>query len=167
VPIIQEIKNISYYKNLTKTFSSHIIFFIEKNKKNIFDVWFDSSILFLFIKNKKIIIEGKDQIRGWYQSCIIINFFIFFKINILIIISHGFCIDYKGNKLSKSSKNFENLKKILINNSSEILKLFLLEHDFTKNIIYNIKNLNNTNFTYKILRNFLKFIINNFYKFNF
>ncbi|AQU89562.1 class I tRNA ligase family protein [Candidatus Carsonella ruddii] len=167
VPIILNKNKICYYKNLIKTFGSHIIFYLEKIKKDIFDVWFDSSILFLFFKNKKIIIEGKDQIRGWYQSCIIINFLIYFNINLNIIISHGFCIDSKGEKLSKSSKNFKNLKDILKKYSNEIIKLFLLEHDYTKNIIFNILNFENTNFTYKLIRNFLKFLINNFYKFNF
>ncbi|ATX33378.1 hypothetical protein CUN91_00205 [Candidatus Carsonella ruddii] len=167
VPIILINKKISFYKNLIKTFSSHIIFFIEKIKKDIFDVWFDSSILFLFFKNNKIIVEGKDQIRGWYQSCIIINFLIYFNLNLNIIISHGFCIDIKGNKLSKSSKNFKKINDILKINSNEIIKLYLLEHDYFKNIIFNIVNFENTNFTYKLIRNFFKFILNNFYKFNF
>lgn len=167
VPLIHNYKNISYYKNITKTFSSHILFFILKKKKSIFDVWFDSSIISIFFKNKKIIIEGKDQIRGWYQSCLITNFFIYFNINIKLIVTHNFCIDNNGDKFSKSSKNFDNLLKIIKINSSEIIKFFLIEHDFSKNIIFNENNLSNTNFSYKFIRVFLKFIVNNFYKFNF
>ncbi|AFP83996.1 class I tRNA ligase family protein [Candidatus Carsonella ruddii] len=165
VPIILDNLKISLYKNITKTFSSHIIFYLEK-KYNIFDVWLDSSIISLLFKNK-IIIEGKDQIRGWYQSLIIINLLIFFSINIKKIISHNFCIDKNGNKLSKSSKNYKSLNFILKNNSSEIIKLYLLEHDFKKNIIFENNNIKNSSFTYIIIRNFIKFLINNFYEFNF
>ncbi|AFP84176.1 isoleucyl-tRNA synthetase [Candidatus Carsonella ruddii HT isolate Thao2000] len=165
VPIILNYFKISLYKNITKTFSSHIIFYLEK-KYNIFDVWLDSSIISILFKNK-IVIEGKDQIRGWFQCIIIINFFIFFKINIKKIILHNFCVDKNGNKLSKSSKNFKSLSFILKNNSSEILKLYLLEHDFKKNIVFDNDNIKNSSFTYIIIRNFIKFLINNFYDFNF
>ncbi|MGK2916104.1 MAG: class I tRNA ligase family protein [Candidatus Carsonella ruddii] len=167
VPIYENIKYISYCKNLSKNFSSHIFFFINKKIKNIFDVWFDSSILTIFLNNKKIIIEGKDQLRGWYQSCIILNIFLNFNINIKFIITHNFCIDKQGNKFSKSKKNFQNLKKIIEINSNEIIKFFLIKYNFSKNIIFNELNLKNTIFSYKFIRNFLKFIINNFYKINF
>ncbi|BCG49368.1 class I tRNA ligase family protein [Candidatus Carsonella ruddii] len=168
VPILyNNINKISYYKNISKSFGSQIIFYIDKKKTDIFDVWFDSAVSSFFVDNNKIIVEGKDQIRGWYQSCVIINFFIYFKLNIEIIVSHNFCIDNYGNKLSKSSKNFKTLDNILKINSDEIIKLYLLEHDFTKNIIFNEKSLLSANYTYITLRNFLKFLINNFYKFNF
>ncbi|MFI4870022.1 MAG: class I tRNA ligase family protein [Candidatus Carsonella ruddii] len=167
VPIYKNIKYISYCKNLSKNFSSHIFFFINKKIKNIFDVWFDSSILTIFLNNKKIIIEGKDQLRGWYQSCIILNIFLNFNINIKFIITHNFCIDKQGNKFSKSRKNFENLKKIIQINSNEIIKFFLIKYNFEKNIIFNELNLKNTIFLYTFIRNFLKFIVNNFYKINF
>ncbi|WMC20409.1 MAG: class I tRNA ligase family protein [Candidatus Carsonella ruddii] len=167
IPIIlNKIKN-SFYKNISKNFSSHIFFYLEKKKKNIFDVWLDSSIISLFLNNKKIVIEGKDQIRGWYQSILIINFFCYFKINIRKIISHNFCIDKNGYKLSKSSKNYKSLDYILNTNSNEIVKLYLLEHDFTKNIIFDNNIIKNSNFTYIIIRNFIKFLINNLYGFNF
>ncbi|BFI90960.1 class I tRNA ligase family protein [Candidatus Carsonella ruddii] len=157
----------SFFKNISKNFSSHILFYLKKNTKNIFDVWLDSSIISIILNNKKIIIEGKDQIRGWYQSVIIINFFCYFKIKIKKIISHNFCIDKSGNKLSKSSKNYKSLKYILNINSSEIIKLYLLEHDFTKNIIFDDNSIKNSKFTYIVIRNFIKFLINNFYDFNF
>ncbi|XZR52951.1 MAG: class I tRNA ligase family protein [Candidatus Carsonella ruddii] len=167
VPItLNKIEN-SFFKNISKNFSSHIFFYLKKKNQNIFDVWLDSSIISILFNNKKIIIEGKDQIRGWYQSIIIINFFCYFKINIKKIISHNFCIDKNGNKLSKSSKNYKSLNYILTINSSEIIKLYLLEHDFTKNIIFENNNIKNSNFTYIIFRNFIKFLVNNFFDFNF
>ncbi|WGS66817.1 class I tRNA ligase family protein [Candidatus Carsonella ruddii] len=167
IPITLNKKTNSFYKNISKNFSSHIFFYLKKKNQNIFDVWLDSSIISLLFNNKKIIIEGKDQIRGWYQSVLIINFFCYFKINIKKIISHNFCIDKNGNKLSKSSKNYKSLKYILNINSNEIIKLYLLEHDFTKNIIFENNNIKNSNFTYIIVRNFIKFLVNNFFDFNF
>ncbi|XZR52542.1 MAG: class I tRNA ligase family protein [Candidatus Carsonella ruddii] len=167
IPITLKKNDNSFYKNISKNFSSHIFFYLKNINQNIFDVWLDSSIISILFDNKKIIIEGKDQIRGWYQSVLIINFFCYFKINIKKIISHNFCIDKNGNKLSKSSKNYKSLEYILKSNSNEIIKLYLLEHDFTKNIIFENNNIKNSNFTYIIIRNFIKFLINNFYDFNF
>ncbi|MGP4128205.1 MAG: class I tRNA ligase family protein [Candidatus Carsonella ruddii] len=167
IPISLKKNENSFFKNISKNFSSHVFFYLKKNSQNIFDVWLDSSIISVLFNNYKIIIEGKDQIRGWYQSILIINFFCYFKINIKKIISHNFCIDKNGNKLSKSSKNYKSLKYILTINSNEIIKLYLLEHDFTKNIIFENNNIKNSKYTYIIIRNFIKFLINNFFDFNF
>ncbi|AFP83802.1 isoleucyl-tRNA synthetase [Candidatus Carsonella ruddii CS isolate Thao2000] len=155
----------SFNKNISKTFSSQF-FYYNESKKNIFDVWFDSSISLLFCDNNILLIEGKDQIRGWYQSSIIINFIINFIIKIKIIITHNFFITSFGKKISKSLNNFD-LKNIFLNYNSNILKIYLLQHNFTKNIVFSLKKIESSIFFYKKIKIIFSFIINNFYNFNF
>ncbi|BAF35160.1 isoleucyl-tRNA synthetase [Candidatus Carsonella ruddii PV] len=160
-------ENFSFYKNLTKTFSSHVFFFLKKKKKNILDVWFDSAISSLLFNNNNIIIEGKDQIRGWFQSCIIVQCLIYLKINIKILIMHNFCVNIKGEKFSKSDENYIKIKKIFNTYSNEIIKYYFSKHNFFKNIYFDNFKIKNLSISYKKIRIFFKFIINNFYNFNF
>ncbi|AFP84356.1 class I tRNA ligase family protein [Candidatus Carsonella ruddii] len=160
-------ESFSFYKNITKTFSSHIFFFLKKEKLNILDVWFDSSISSILFNKNNILIEGKDQIRGWFQSCIIIQCLLYFNLNIKFLIMHNFCVNMQGEKFSKSEKNFIKIEKIYKLHSIEIIKYYFSKHNFFKNIFFNNFKIKNLSISYKKIRIFFKFIINNFYNFNF
>ncbi len=90
----------------------------KKRIKEVFDVWFDSGVASwasLGYPNKKqkfddfwppdINIEGSDQIRGWWNSQLIMSTICFDKTPFKLVALHGMVLDVKKRKLSKSLGN--------------------------------------------------------------
>ncbi len=138
-----------------------------KKVKDVLDVWFDSgSTIFTTNNNKKIknidiIIEGHDQYRGWFMSSLIINTALNKKIKFKKIISHGFILDKNGNKMSKSSNNYIEPKKIINNYGSDIIRLWISSNKFYKNIKISKEIIIRITELYRKIRNTFRFIISN------
>uniref|UniRef100_A0A1I7TTI7 isoleucine--tRNA ligase n=1 Tax=Caenorhabditis tropicalis TaxID=1561998 RepID=A0A1I7TTI7_9PELO len=88
---------------------------IPQLKKNvdIMDVWLDSGLAWHAAKENEmerehvtdVVLEGVDQFRGWFQSLLLTSVAVKNKLPYRKIIVHGFCIDEKNNKMSKSVGN--------------------------------------------------------------
>ena len=82
-----------------------------KKEKDIMDVWFDSGSSFIAVDIENIkppfdlYLEGSDQYRGWFNSSLINSVAYIGKAPYKAIVSHGFLIDEKGRKMSKSLGN--------------------------------------------------------------
>lgn len=85
---------------------------LEKNT-DIMDVWLDSGLAWHAAKNNDaerkhvtdVVLEGVDQFRGWFQSLLLTSVAVQNRLPYKNIIVHGFCIDEKNNKMSKSIGN--------------------------------------------------------------
>lgn len=85
---------------------------LEKNT-DIMDVWLDSGLAWHAAKENSeershltdVVLEGVDQFRGWFQSLLLTSVAVQDKLPYKQIIVHGFCIDEKNNKMSKSIGN--------------------------------------------------------------
>lgn len=80
---------------------------------DIMDVWLDSGLAWYAAKENDserdhvtdVVLEGVDQFRGWFQSLLLTSVAVQNKLPYKKIIVHGFCIDEKNNKMSKSVGN--------------------------------------------------------------
>ncbi len=142
-----------------------------KKVLDVLDVWFDSgSTCFTimnnkFYKNKKqqidLYLEGSDQYRGWFMSSLIISTAINNCAPYKKIITHGFIVDKKGKKMSKSLNNYINPKEIINKFGADIIRLWVASTKFTKEINISNDTILRTSETYRKIRNTIKFIISN------
>lgn len=150
--------------------------------KDILDVWFDSGVSYLaLIKMRRelpypadLYLEGSDQHRGWFQSSLLANVGYQNKSPYRIVLTHGFTVDDKGNKMSKSLGNV--VDPLLVQNlfGSEILRLWALSVDYRRDVSISspkIKKgaapiLEQIVERYFKLRNTLRFLLGNLYDFD-
>ena len=146
-----------------------------KKDKNILDVWFDSGIASTIVLDKYkesvkssdlIFIEGKDQYRGWFNSTFILNA-LNNKINncekipCRTLISHGFVLDGKGLKMSKSKKNIISIEDIVNQYGSDIFRLWVSKSNYFGDILVSDEIFNNIHKLYLKFRNCLRYLLGN------
>jgi isoleucyl-tRNA synthetase len=68
-------------------------------------------------------VEGQDQFRGWFNSSLITSVILTGQAPYQQVLSHGFVVDEKGRKMSKSLGNVINPEDILTNFGADILRL--------------------------------------------
>lgn len=131
------------------------------------DVWFDSGTSWktVLIENEtypaNLYLEGNDQHRGWFQSSLLTSVATNNIAPYKEVLTHGFVVDNKGQKMSKSKGNVIEPEKVINENGADILRLWVASEDYSseirisKNIIESIKD------KYKKIRNTFKFLIGN------
>ena len=131
------------------------------------DVWFDSGTSWktVLIENETypadLYLEGNDQHRGWFQSSLLTSVATNNIAPYKEVLTHGFVVDNKGQKMSKSKGNVIEPEKVINENGADILRLWVASEDYSseirisKNIIESIKD------KYKKIRNTFKFLIGN------
>ncbi|CEN32341.1 Isoleucine--tRNA ligase [Candidatus Westeberhardia cardiocondylae] len=134
------------------------------------DVWFDSGATYFsvtktrpeFMKQKPdIYLEGHDQYRGWFLSSIIISNLIEKKPPCNKIISHGFSVDKKGNKMSKSIGNIITPKSIVNKFGADILRLWIASTNYINEMSISNEVFKNTIDIYRKIRNTIRFLLSN------
>ncbi len=138
---------------------------------HILDVWFDSgSTWFAVLDNEAyksghapadIYLEGSDQHRGWFQSSLLISCAINHKAPFKNIITHGFTIDDKSEKMSKSKGNVLAPSKIISENGSEILRLWVALSDYQNDVKISQNILKQVSENYLKIRNTIRFLLAN------
>jgi isoleucyl-tRNA synthetase len=136
------------------------------------DVWFDSGVTHelvvksMFGQQADLYLEGTDQHRGWFQSSLLTSVALNGKAPYKEVLTHGFVVDEKGKKLSKSSKNYVTLDKLFAEYSPDVLRLWVLSQDFYKELKFSKVNLAQATEKYKKLRNTLRFCLQNLVDFD-
>lgn len=140
---------------------------------DIMDVWFDSGSTHTGVLIERglpypadIYLEGSDQYRGWFNSSLICGVAAHQKSPYKQIISHGFTLDGKGNKMSKSVGNVIDPLKVISDQGSEILRLWVASIDYTEDMPISNDILIQVGESYRKLRNTAKFILGNINDFN-
>lgn len=139
------------------------------------DVWFDSGSAFFSNFNifgvKKdhfipysLFLEGDDQFRGWFGSSLILSVALFGYAPYKEVLSHGFVVDSKGKKMSKSLGNVIDPENFLAEFGPDVVRLWVAEADFTKEIRVSDKKLGNVQNNYQKLRNTLRFLLKGYRK---
>jgi len=151
--------------------------------KDILDVWFDSGVSYLSLLEihpnlsypSDLYLEGSDQHRGWFQSSLLANIGYCNKAPYKAVLTHGFIVDDKGNKMSKSLGNIVDPLFVQENFGNEILRLWALSVDYHRDVSISspkIKKgsapiLEQVSEMYFKLRNTLRFLLGNLYDFNY
>ena len=106
-------------------------------------------------------VEGKDQFRGWFNSSLIVSVILTGQPPYQQVLSHGFVVDEKGHKMSKSLGNVIDPEAIIEKFGSDILRLWVISSDFTKEVKVSIPILENLRENYQKIRNTLRFLLGN------
>ncbi|NPA12085.1 MAG: isoleucine--tRNA ligase [Epsilonproteobacteria bacterium] len=138
---------------------------------DILDVWFDSgSTWFAVLKSQKydagnypanMYLEGSDQHRGWFQSSLLVSTAIEKQAPYKSILTHGFTVDEKGEKMSKSKGNVVAPQEVSKKYGTEILRLWVAVSDYSSDIKLGDNILKQTAEQYRKIRNTIRFLLAN------
>jgi isoleucyl-tRNA synthetase len=133
---------------------------------DILDVWFDSGLTHQFLDSTRtrgadVVCEGSDQHRGWFQSSLWLGLAIGKEAPFKKIISHGFVVDEKGEKMAKSKGNVVSPQKVLEQYGAEVLRYWVATTDYTREMSLSDSILKRSAEGYRKLRNTLRFMVAN------
>ena len=146
---------------------------------DILEVWFDSGSSFQHVlrgshKNAygvppfhtegpeaDLYLEGHDQHRGWFHSSLLLGCALYGRAPYRGLLTHGFTVDSKGIKMSKSLKNGIEPQQVSQKLGAEIIRLWVAASDYSGDIAGDDKILARVVDTYRRVRNTLKFLLAN------
>ncbi len=136
---------------------------------DIVEVWFDSGSTHSFVLEKRkdlkwpadMYLEGSDQHRGWFHSSLLESCGTRGRAPFNSILSHGFVVDGKGLKMSKSSGNVISPEEILKNYGADILRAWVASSDYTEDLRIDKNILAQHAESYRKIRNTFRFILGN------
>lgn len=138
---------------------------------HILDVWFDSGSTWKAVLLSSayeagnypasMYLEGSDQHRGWFQSSLLVSCAINHHAPYQSILTHGFTVDEKGEKMSKSKGNVIAPKDVLKEFGSEILRLWVASSDYQSDLKISQNILKQVAENYRKIRNTIRFLLAN------
>jgi isoleucyl-tRNA synthetase len=105
--------------------------------------------------------EGSDQHRGWFQSSLLLSSAINGVSPYKNLLTHGFTVDEKGEKMSKSKGNVVAPDKVIKQYGSEILRLWVALSDYQSDLKISDNILKQTSEQYRKIRNTFRFLLAN------
>jgi len=146
------------------------------------DVWFDSGSSWAGVVKSRglkypadMYLEGSDQHRGWFQSSLLTGVAAAGRAPYEKILTHGFVLDEKGYKMSKSLGNVIDPKLIIEGGKNQktdpafgadTLRLWVASTDYTSDVLIGTNILKQTSDSYRKLRGTLRFLMGNIGDFN-
>ena len=143
-----------------------------RKETDIMDVWFDSGSSYMTLLRRglkfpaDLYLEGSDQYRGWFNSSIITSVANFNCAPYKKVLSHGFTLDGKGQKMSKSLGNTVDPIKVCNTQGADILRLWVANVDFRSDMVMSDDLLKQVSDSYRKIRNTIKFMLANIDGFN-
>ena len=136
---------------------------------DIVEVWFDSGSTHSFVLEKRkdlkwpadMYLEGSDQHRGWFHSSLLESCGTRGKAPFKSILSHGFVVDGKGKKMSKSMGNVISPEEILKNYGADILRIWVASSDYAEDLRIDKNILSQHAESYRKIRNTFRFMLGN------
>jgi len=142
--------------------------------KDVVEVWFDSGSTHAFCLEKRedlkwpasMYLEGSDQHRGWFHSSLLESTGTRGRAPYESVLTHGFVVDGKGRKMSKSLGNVISPDKILNQYGVDILRLWVVASDYYDDLKIDDTILKAHTDSYRRIRNTFRFLIGNLDGFN-
>lgn len=106
-------------------------------------------------------LEGSDQHRGWFMSSLMLSTATNGKAPYKQVLTHGFTVDEKGRKMSKSLGNVIVPSEVWNKNGADILRLWVASTDYTGEITVSHNILNSAGESYRRIRNTARFLLAN------
>ncbi|XHS76856.1 isoleucine--tRNA ligase [Burkholderiaceae bacterium UC74_6] len=142
--------------------------------QDILDVWFDSGSTFQHVlkgshagaahesgPEADLYLEGHDQHRGWFHSSLLISCALNGRAPYKGLLTHGFTVDSKGHKMSKSKGNGVDPQDTCKKLGAEIIRLWVAASDYSGDIAGDDKILARVVDGYRRIRNTLRFLLAN------
>ena len=133
---------------------------------DILDVWFDSGSTHAFVTEARLgatqadlYLEGSDQHRGWFQSSLLESAGTRGRAPYKAVLTHGFALDERGRKMSKSLGNVIDPMKVIGENGADVLRLWCATVDFTEDTRFGKTALQTTADSYRKFRNTLRYLL--------
>ena len=129
---------------------------------DILDVWFDSGCSHAFVlgdTQADLYLEGSDQHRGWFQSSLLHGCGTSGHAPYKNVLTHGFVLDDKGYKLSKSKSDTLTLPKIMAEHGADVLRLWVALSDTREDMKLGHQSLTHAKDHYRRFRNCLRFLL--------
>ena len=141
---------------------------------DIVEVWFDSGSTHSFVLEKRedlkwpasMYLEGSDQHRGWFHSSLLESVGTRNKAPYKAALTHGYVVDGKGKKMSKSTGNVIAPQKIIDQHGAEILRLWVASENYREDIRVSNEILKRLTESYRKIRNTIRYLIGNLYDFD-
>jgi isoleucyl-tRNA synthetase len=135
--------------------------------QNILDVWFESGSSFGSVIDRQadLYLEGSDQHRGWFQSSLLIGLGAESRVPYKGVLTHGFLVDDKGKKMSKSLGNVISPQSIIKEYGADILRWWVASSDFRNDVSLAKSILDQCRDTFSKVRNTIRFCLSNLYDF--
>lgn len=141
---------------------------IFKKEKDIMDVWFDSGSSHTGCMKERgfdypvdLYFEGSDQYRGWFNSSLIIGTAVHGKAPYKTVLSHGFVLDGKGNKMSKSLGNTVDPIKLVNQYGADIVRLWATSVAYQQDVRISDEIMKQIAEGYRKIRNTMRFVLGN------
>lgn len=145
-----------------------------KKSADTLDVWFDSGVTHEAVLKTRsdlaypadIYLEGSDQHRGWFHSSLLTSVAINGEAPYKMVLTHGFTVDEKGRKMSKSLGNVVAPEKVIQTMGADILRLWVAATDYRNEMSVSDQILQRMAEAYRRLRNTSRFLLANVHDFN-
>ena len=140
-----------------------------RKEENIFDVWFEAGCSWYSVCVKEtgwpvpvdLYLEGSDQHRGWFQLSLLPGLGATGKPPFKSVLTHGFTVDEKGMKQSKSLGNYVNAQEEVARYGSDILRLWVSSVNYQEDFRCTDEIIGRTQDAYRKIRNTLRYLLGN------
>jgi len=137
--------------------------------RDTLDVWFDSGVTHACLLKERpglkhpadLYLEGSDQHRGWFQSSLLTGCATDGHAPYEALLTHGFVVDGKGMKMSKSKGNVVAPQKVADTLGVDILRLWVASTDYSGELSISDEILKRVTESYRRIRNTLRFLLAN------
>ena len=135
---------------------------------DVLDVWFDSGTTYSHVLQQRdqpypadMYLEGSDQHRGWFHSSLLTSASINGIAPYKQVLTHGFTVDAKGRKMSKSVGNVIAPQKVMKTLGADIIRLWVSSADYSGEMSVSDEILNRMSDSYRRIRNTIRFLLAN------
>ena len=140
-----------------------------EKQSDIVEVWFDSGSTHSFVLEKRkdlkwpasMYLEGSDQHRGWFHSSLLESCGTRGRAPFESILSHGFVVDGKGLKMSKSLGNVIAPEDILKKYGADILRIWVASSNYAEDLRIDFSILDQHSESYRKIRNTFRYLLGN------
>jgi isoleucyl-tRNA synthetase len=139
--------------------------------RDTLDVWFDSGVTHFAVLEQRegmhqfpaadLYLEGSDQHRGWFQSSLLTSVAMHGVAPYKGVLTHGFTVDAKGYKMSKSRGNGVEPQKVANTLGADILRLWIAATDYRGEMTLSDEIMKRTSDAYRRIRNTARFFLAN------
>src|SRR6185369_10705727 len=141
---------------------------------DVMDVWADSGMSFECVGTARpevkspmeLYLEGSDQHRGWFHSSILLSEALYERAPYKAVLTHGFTVDEKGRKMSKSLGNVIPPQKVADSLGADVLRLWVAATDYANEIAVSDEILKRMAESYRRMRNTVRFLLGNLHGFD-
>ncbi len=141
---------------------------------DVMDVWADSGLSFECVAAMRpdftapvdLYLEGSDQHRGWFHSSLLMSEALYQRAPYRGVLTHGFTVDDKGRKMSKSLGNGIEPQDIMRTLGADMLRLWIAATDYANEMSLSQEILKRMSDSYRRMRNTVRFLLGNLHDFD-